>query len=483
MSFSHLSFYRNPFALPEPRLHPLGRLIVFALGALLMQVAVSLVIGAALATAATVSKQPMAEVARDFFSKFALWLNLILYPPLYLWLWFCRGTLDRRSLASLGLRTSNGFKLFSIGALSGAAAIAFLFGVLWLARQVAINGASPEAFDTGLIRITVSLLAYAGLFYLVAFMEELLFRGYLLHNVAAFASQRMAIWVQAIAFAMIHMGNVGMQSQSAGADAEAMQAATLDSLRAMPSLVLVGAVFALMYLKTGSLWFPIGFHAAWNFFLGCVFSLPVSGISIFRLMDVSVSPNAWLTGGAFGAEGSVLLLPILAAMWWLLSTQPDHPQVRLDLAVLRPETIEAMNIEIEPLPEVELLEPPTSLANENTGVETNAEDAAPHQSRFKTSMRSQDADVISPPVVWGQLPRPESASLAPEAPSAPPIMAPSTTPVTAPAPTSLLPQQTLVPAAPSPAPAVTPPELNREEPARPTSEASSPTPRKPAPRW
>lgn len=481
----------NPDAhlgLPAPRLHPLGRLFIFGLGALAMQVALTLVVVAGVATAARVSQQPLDETVRDFLSRFGLWLNLVIYPPLFLWLWFCRGTLDRRSLASLGLRTPNGLGLLGLGALGGACAVGFLFGVLWLARQVAINGTSPEAFDAGAARIILLLLAYAGLFFAVGFMEELVFRGYLLHNIAAFSSPRIAIWAQAVAFALIHLGNIGMQSQSGGA--EATQAATGDALRAMPGLILVGAVFAMMYLKTGSLWFPIGFHAGWNFFLGCIFSLPVSGISIFRLLDVSAGPNAWLTGGSFGAEGSVLLLPILAAMWWLLRTQPDHPQARLDLAVLRPDVLNSMVVAIEP--QRDTWEPSTIDANGHAV----GDESEPHQSRYKTSMRAQETDVVAPPIVWGQLPRPQAPSPVPMPAevTATPVAAATadqstlTAPlgaVVAPAPTLPRPDaagtpsktpETLTSAPPKPTVAPTPP-------ARPAPDVSQPTPRKPAPRW
>ena len=490
-------FY-NPdsqFGLPAPRFHPLARIIVFGLGALAMQVALSLVIVAGLTTAAKVSQQPVAEVARVFFARYALWLSVISYPPLFLWLWFCRGTLDRRSLSALGLRTSNGFGLFGMGVFGGAAAIAFLFGVLWLTRQISVNGTSPEAFDAGAARNIVTLLAYAALFFAVGFMEELMFRGYLLHNLAAFASQRIAIWVQAIAFALVHLGNIGMQAQSNGANADSMRAATFDALRAMPGLVLVGAVFALLYCKTGSLWFPIGFHAGWNFFLGCVFSLPVSGISTFRLLDISAAPNAWLTGGTFGAEGSLLLLPIVAVMWWLLQSQPDHPQARLDLAVLRPDLLDTMLIQTEPQPAVV-----ASIATDDV-----EDDSEPRQSRFRTSMRSQETDVVSPPIVWGQLPRPETSTPVPmpteiiSASSVAETAAQSTLTEPAPslaiqnptqstlAPTQepLVPPQTIeTPTTSAPAPIVAPKPTAAPTPAAtPVSNPDKPTPRKPAPRW
>jgi hypothetical protein len=135
------------------------------------------------------------------------------------------------------------------------------------------------------------------------------------------------------------------------------------------NIALIGIFFGVCYLKTGSLWFPIGFHAAWNFFLGCIFSLPVSGIKTFRLLDVGTVANTSATGGDFGAEGSVFLVAILAALLWLLRRQNDHPQALSDLGALTPQremSAQANTTEEQP-------------------VEEDSEEYTP--SRFRTSMR------------------------------------------------------------------------------------------------
>jgi len=79
----------------------------------------------------------------------------------------------------------------------------------------------------------------------------------------------------------------------------------------------------LAYQVSGNLWFPTALHFAWNFCQGVVFQLPVSGIRTDGLIDVWVAPTAplWLTGGAFGLEGSALItgtqgLLIFLLRWW-----------------------------------------------------------------------------------------------------------------------------------------------------------------------
>lgn len=68
-----------------------------------------------------------------------------------------------------------------------------------------------------------------------------------------------------------------------------------------------GISLAALYLATGNLWAPIGFHVAWNFVQAYVFGAHVSGIDMGRgLWTSTVSPGApeWLSGGAFGPEAS-----------------------------------------------------------------------------------------------------------------------------------------------------------------------------------
>jgi len=74
------------------------------------------------------------------------------------------------------------------------------------------------------------------------------------------------------------------------------------------NLVLAGVWFGVAYLRTRSLWLPLGIHWAWNWALGSLFGLPVSGISSIAshplLRGTDLGP-AWLTGGSYGIEGGI----------------------------------------------------------------------------------------------------------------------------------------------------------------------------------
>ena len=66
-------------------------------------------------------------------------------------------------------------------------------------------------------------------------------------------------------------------------------------------------VLAALVERTGSLWSATLAHGAWNFAVACLLSVPVSGVRLFHLLDVTVAGDPDLTGGGFGPEGSALL--------------------------------------------------------------------------------------------------------------------------------------------------------------------------------
>lgn len=76
---------------------------------------------------------------------------------------------------------------------------------------------------------------------------------------------------------------------------------------------LFGIFLALCRETSGGLWLPIGVHWAWYFVQGCVFGFPVSGTQVPSLVSPEIKGTTWLTGGQFGAEGSLLTTCIIAA--------------------------------------------------------------------------------------------------------------------------------------------------------------------------
>ena len=94
---------------------------------------------------------------------------------------------------------------------------------------------------------------------------------------------------------------------------------------------LAGVLLSVLYLKTRSLWLPIGLHTAWNWMQGSVFGIPVSGIAIENSL-ISFTPRGAspLNGGEFGAEGSLFATAVLTgAIVYTLRNRRSRPSGRL----------------------------------------------------------------------------------------------------------------------------------------------------------
>jgi membrane protease YdiL (CAAX protease family) len=132
----------------------------------------------------------------------------------------------------------------------------------------------------------------------VALFEEFLFRGYFQFVL----TERAGFWTTAVfgsaLFGAIHLANkfeTPIGALGAG---------------------LIGLFFCLTLRRTGSLWFAVGFHAAWDWGQTFVFGVPDSGTTDpGHLLSPSIHGNPWLTGGIVGPEASVFLLIIVAGLW------------------------------------------------------------------------------------------------------------------------------------------------------------------------
>ena len=222
-----------------------------------------------------------------------------LYSIAYTW-GFVR-LVDRRRLRDLGLRLRRGW----FGNFAKGAALAFLILGAIFAFSLAVGSIRVEGFaraapeGTSVFAYLVgALLAFLS----VGVYEELMFRGYVLQRLNDRASKLVSVIVSSIIFALLHGFNPG-------ADAFGVFNTTV-----------IGAILCVLYFRTGSLWMPIGFHTAWNFSLGYLYSLPVSGLPLYGVLKVvEVDPESRLTGGSYGPEAG-LACTIALAIWgaWLI---------------------------------------------------------------------------------------------------------------------------------------------------------------------
>ncbi|MEP6743274.1 MAG: CPBP family intramembrane glutamic endopeptidase [bacterium] len=200
----------------------------------------------------------------------------------------CNGWLEGLPWHALGLTLhARWWRDFIVGSMIGvtslafASAIAAAFGGLQFA-------ASPR---TMLLPVVQTLLLSAVLFIFAGLGEEALFRGYPLQTLTRARLAWLAILLTSLPFAAIHLKNPNVVKGFT-----------------FINTALAGVWLAVAYLRTRSLWLPLGVHWAWNWALGSVFGLPVSGITTVApnplLHGTDLGP-AWLTGGSYGIEGGL----------------------------------------------------------------------------------------------------------------------------------------------------------------------------------
>jgi len=165
--------------------------------------------------------------------------------------------------------------------------------------------------------------AWLGGFLLVGLFEEFGFRGYLQFTLArgingilqwissygktahsnlpelrTTTENAPGFWVAAMlisfGFGLVHHTNAG------------------ESPIGLLSAGLVSLVFCLSLWRTGSLWWAIGFHAAWDWAQSFLYGVADSGVLIENhLRSTHPVGSILLSGGLTGPEGSVYILPIL----------------------------------------------------------------------------------------------------------------------------------------------------------------------------
>ncbi len=202
-------------------------------------------------------------------------------------IFFCT-KIQKRTVASMGFRKGNILKEYLLGALIGTVAIAATVGsgVLLGAFSITKASFSPIFF--------VYMLAYI----LQGAGEEVMCRGCLLTSISRKNPVWLAVLLNAVMFAVLHLLNPGI------------------SVLAFVNLVLFGVFFSLYFLKRGNIWGACAMHTCWNLFQGNFFGISVSGTgaglgTVFNTVE-KAGVSSLLSGGAFGIEGGICTTIITA---------------------------------------------------------------------------------------------------------------------------------------------------------------------------
>ena len=217
-----------------------------------------------------------------------------------------RKYLDRKSFPSLGLVWDK-YAVLDIlsGIVNSALVMAATFFVMLWANLIEFNGftwwtddvPTDAAFRVAVVPVVLAVLYKLSV---VAWWEELVFRGYVSQNMIAGIGLKWSVILSSLIFGFGHALNP--------------DASILSSV--LIAIITPQLIYA--YLKTGQLWLPIGLHLGWNFFQASIFGFAASGQKSPSMISQSPIGPEWLSGGAFGAEGSILVIPFTILSYFLI---------------------------------------------------------------------------------------------------------------------------------------------------------------------
>ena len=241
---------------------------------------------------------------KEFISNYGVFIISFLAFGATIATLIARKFFDKKSFESLGLKINNqAFKDLGFGFLLSFLMAGVFFSILLAfgfiefhgINFVGISSQNTSGFVEFMSVVTLSSIGIMLLeTILVGYWEELVFRGYVFQNMREGLGLVLSVLISCLLYGVIHAANPN---------------ATL-----LSSIIIVGFGYLRLYgyLSTKMLWLSMGMHIGWNFFQGPIFGFAASGHSSASLLKHSfTSETEYLTGGEFGPEGSLFILPIL----------------------------------------------------------------------------------------------------------------------------------------------------------------------------
>jgi membrane protease YdiL (CAAX protease family) len=243
---------------------------------------------------------------------------ILTYAALVAWVaaisWICLRFLERMKFSALGFALLEGWfgdvlKGCALGGVMIASVVALQIagGGSRLSFNPILRGEQGGINWAGVGPVVAEMAAALVLLILAAAFEELIFRGYAFQTLLRGAPSVVPILLFSIYFGWAHWGNPNR------------------TLFSTVNTALAGVWLSIAYLKTRNLWFPTALHFAWNWTMGALFGVPISGLQIGRpFLVTSGEGPVWLTGGNYGSEGgaaaTVVLIAAIVVIWrarWL----------------------------------------------------------------------------------------------------------------------------------------------------------------------
>ena len=213
---------------------------------------------------------------------------------------------ERRRIDSYGLPINEAFGgLFWNGVVAALVVVAFVAVGMLVTDGMRIHGIALRKIDL----ITSPLLWLVAMLF-VGFTEEYFFRGYALQSLWRGAGFWPAALITTALFAGLHLVKPHENAIDIG------------------MIFVLGLIICMSVRVTGSLWWAVGWHAAFDF--GQLFIIGTRNggqVPQGRLFDVTFPGPAWITGGELGTEASYFMIPavlgtLIYVIWFLRPRSP-----------------------------------------------------------------------------------------------------------------------------------------------------------------
>ena len=238
---------------------------------------------------------------------------IVLFSSATLIGWGCGAIFEELPFRSFGWWPHRGWlKNVALGSMIGAASLLLAAALAALTRGIRFSFNPSPGIAIGKT-VVVSLV----IFVVAGAAEEALFRGYPLQTFTRAKLAWLGVLITSVPFAVAHLANPNVSRGFT-----------------FVNTAVAGVWLSVAYLRTRSLWFPLGLHWSWNWTQASLLGLPVSGIQRIAPAPLLHAMNAgpdWLTGGAYGIEGgaacTVALIVSTVFVWRIKLVSTAETQI------------------------------------------------------------------------------------------------------------------------------------------------------------
>lgn len=224
---------------------------------------------------------------------------------------------EKRSFKSIGLQKKSFFKHYLIGLLLGGIIICSTVLVDFLVGGIRIDGISDGFNGTTLLFIVI---------YSIGFMfqgasEEIMFRGFLMTDIARKNKITIAIIISSLIFSLMHIFNPGI------------------TIFELISIFLMGVFLSLYIICFDNIWGACAIHSIWNFVQINIFGINTDLLkitdSVFKTTDIT---DAGVFHIIDGISGIVFLVIAICLLLLYMKKHEKLSLLKIDNRVSNEET-------------------------------------------------------------------------------------------------------------------------------------------------